>query len=278
MLVHGSCVHWCHSQAIGDGLFVLSYYLPSNKVFANSGNEAGSSKDRCSCLLANRAAHYSCCMCSKRALPLTKYCSNHILHDGEQLLFGKCNTVMSQSIDSCPTPTLSSTGRPCTLHSLLEVGFFTYYSPLWLKTFKNKGSKNSIWSKLTSLKIVVIHSEHSLIYAVLSLPCTKWPIIQRFGVTESSEIVEMDSSCSESEGDDDDEVEAPLLDFAMNSTPNSPRVSKIKVPSPLPDNHHPPPPEVVNGMFLRSSEVVIDLSVSSRPWSNHILTHNIPHT
>ena len=65
-------------------------------------------------------------------------------------------------------------------------------------------------------------------------------------MTESSDIVEMESSCSESEGDDD--VEPPTLDSCVSSAPASPKVTKTKIPSPLPDNHHPPPPEVV--MFL----------------------------
>ena len=66
--------------------------------------------------------------------------------------------------------------------------------------------------------------------------------MQRFGVTESSDIVEMESSCSESEPDED--VEPPSLDSCVNSAPTSPKVTKTKIPSPLPDNHHPPPPEV----------------------------------
>lgn len=76
---------------------------------------------------------------------------------------------------------------------------------------------------------------------------------QRFGVTESSDIVEMESSCSESEGDED--VEPPTLDSCVSSAPASPKVTKTKIPSPIPDNHHPPPPEV--RMFLFNPPVLL---------------------
>ena len=55
--------------------------------------------------------------CSKRCLPLTKYCSRHICFDSDQVLFRKCSFISNSQNPCTHSVSLISNTTTCPLHT-----------------------------------------------------------------------------------------------------------------------------------------------------------------
>lgn len=55
--------------------------------------------------------------CSKRCLPLTKYCSSHICFDADQVLFRKCSFISNSQHSCTHSVSIISNTTTCPLHT-----------------------------------------------------------------------------------------------------------------------------------------------------------------